>query len=140
MTKKSIQTKNQHFVPRCYLKNFLDENGKIAVLDKQNLKIYKTNINNVANQNYFYDLPKNEHLDIQFFEKMFNTYEAEYGNKIKILFESLKSIKENSFNDTLEEFKNFFALYFCLQWVRTLQTRKLASNILKLVLEQIKKT
>lgn len=138
MNKKSTIIKNQHYVPKCYLKNFLDESGKIAVLDKQNLKIYKTNMNNIANQNFFYDLPENKYLDVQHFEKMFNNYETDYGNIIKSLFKSLELIKENSFNNTLEEYKDFFAFYFCLQWVRTLETRKFASHIFKTMLEQVK--
>lgn len=138
MSKKSQIVKNQHYVPRCYLKNFLDENEKIAVLDKQKLKIYRTNMNNIANQNHFYDLPENEYFDVQAFEKMFNAYETDYGQIIKEIFYSLDSIEKDSFNNTLDNYKDFLAFYFCLQWVRTLQTRKFASHIFKLMLEQIK--
>ncbi|MBS6041766.1 MAG: DUF4238 domain-containing protein [Clostridium baratii] len=51
------KVKNQHFVPRCYLKNFTNENEKINVFDKAKIQIRKNqNIENVASSRFFYDI------------------------------------------------------------------------------------
>lgn len=38
-----------------YLKKFCERNKTINVFDKEQLKIFSTNINNIACENYFYD-------------------------------------------------------------------------------------
>lgn len=51
------KTKKQHYVPRCYLENFsIPDTYKINVYDKKS-KISRVNsINDVASENYFYDV------------------------------------------------------------------------------------
>ena len=49
-------TKSQHYVPRCLLKHFCADGEYISVFDLHTNKTYKTNIINVAQENYFYDL------------------------------------------------------------------------------------
>ena len=48
-------TKKQHYVPRCYLKNFLPANDRINVFDSFNLQIREQKIMDIAMENYFYD-------------------------------------------------------------------------------------
>jgi hypothetical protein len=49
--------KNQHFVPRSYLKYFADSQEQVYVFDKEKQKPFKANVKNVASQRFFYDLP-----------------------------------------------------------------------------------
>jgi hypothetical protein len=51
------RTKKQHYVPRCYLKRFLNRDGKLFVFDKFTRRSYKTALVNIAHENGFYDLP-----------------------------------------------------------------------------------
>lgn len=53
-------TKKEHYVPRCYLRNFTLENEKIQVFDKYKVQVRPQNIMDVAMENYFYDIKFNE--------------------------------------------------------------------------------
>lgn len=51
------KTKKQHYVPQAYLNKFSFGKKKINVFDKENNKLlYKQDIKNFAEQNYFYDI------------------------------------------------------------------------------------
>lgn len=56
-------TKKEHYVPRCYLKNFLAEDGRIFVYDKKQMQQRKQKIFEVAMENYFYDIDYNAVID-----------------------------------------------------------------------------
>lgn len=49
-------TKKEHYVPRCYLKHFEADNGKIKVFDKKIMQVREQRILEVAMENYFYDI------------------------------------------------------------------------------------
>lgn len=49
-------TKKEHYVPRCYLKHFEADNGKIKVFDKKIMQVREQRIFDVAMENYFYDI------------------------------------------------------------------------------------
>lgn len=49
-------TKKEHYVPRCYLKHFEADNGKIKVFDKKIMQVREQHILEVAMENYFYDI------------------------------------------------------------------------------------
>ena len=51
--------KQEHYVPKFYLRKFSDKD-KISVYDIKNDRIFRTNINKIACNNYFYDLDSNE--------------------------------------------------------------------------------
>ncbi len=67
-------TKKEHYVPRCYLKNFILENDRIKVFDKFKMQIREQRIMDVAMENYFYDIN---------FEKLMQKAEADESEKIK---------------------------------------------------------
>ena len=50
-----MQKKKQHLVPRSYLENFTDSNGKIFVLNKS-LKIFSTKPEKILTDNHFYTI------------------------------------------------------------------------------------
>ena len=49
-------TKKEHYVPRCYLKHFEADNGKIQVFDKKIMQVREQRSFEVAMENYFYDI------------------------------------------------------------------------------------
>ena len=76
--------KNQHYVPRFYLKYFASSGSKIFCYDKKVNKSFETNINNIAAEKLFYDLAKslaeNEGIeDIQHLEKKYSYIESEFA-------------------------------------------------------------
>lgn len=51
------KVKNQHFVPRCYLRNFVDKDERINVFDKGKNQIrVNQNIDKIASSRFFYDI------------------------------------------------------------------------------------
>ena len=56
-------TKKEHYVPRCYLENFEGEKGKIQVFDKAILQIRPQTKENIAAENYFYDIDFDKMMD-----------------------------------------------------------------------------
>lgn len=53
-------TKKEHYVPRCYLKNFVLDNDRINVFDKFKTQIRPQKIMDIAMENYFYDIKFDE--------------------------------------------------------------------------------
>lgn len=49
-------TKKEHYVPRCYLENFEDNNGRIHVFDKVIIQTRNPKKEEIAHENYFYDM------------------------------------------------------------------------------------
>ena len=62
MEKKINKDKNnpikQHHVPKVYLKNFCEQKGQLAVLNKQTGKIFSASIDSVGFEKNFYTLSK----------------------------------------------------------------------------------
>jgi len=56
--------KQEHYVPRCYLKNFENKNKRIYAFDKRLGVCRKQMITNVAAENHFYDVDINEFVNI----------------------------------------------------------------------------
>ena len=97
------ETKSQHYVPRLLLKHFCADGKTISVTDLINNKSYKTNITNVAQENYFYDL-KTTKGDVSL-EEMFSGLESKVApivDKI-VATESIGWLKDEDF-DLLEDF------------------------------------
>lgn len=67
-------TKKEHYVPRCYLKNFVLEDDKIKVFDKFKMQVREQRIMDVAMENYFYDID---------FEEILQKVESDKNEKIK---------------------------------------------------------
>jgi len=49
-------TKNQHYVPQFYLKNFSADDKTIWVYDKSSKKSFRTGVANIAAERFFYDV------------------------------------------------------------------------------------
>ena len=97
-------TKKEHYVPRCYLKNFILENDKIKIFDKFKMQVREQRIMDVAMENYFYDID---------FEELLQKAESDESEKIKTdlknivgteNWEDVKSVLDNKHIE-----KKFFA-------------------------------
>ena len=83
-------TKNQHYVPRFYLRNFADKNGYLWAYDTQNDCIKKVKPESICSEKYLYET-KFENASEQAgkyvipndIEKIFSKYEYEFSRLIK---------------------------------------------------------
>lgn len=70
--------KRQHYVPKFYLKRFADSKDQVFVFDKFENKDFRTHINNIAQETYFYDFP-GELLSLEERQLVENAF-AEFDN------------------------------------------------------------
>jgi len=110
--------KNQHYVPRFYLRNFCNSKEQIVSFDKINQRCYFTSIKNVANENYFYE---NEFIDQkanveQYLEKYFHPLEDRIA---KLLRKLIRSFEDDSFIILDQDSRADLSLFLIYQFVRT---------------------
>jgi hypothetical protein len=97
------EVKSQHYIPRFLLKHFCANGKTISVTDLKIKNTYKTNINNVAQENRFYNL-KTMQGEVSL-EEMFSGLESKVApivDKI-VTTESIGWLKDENF-DLLEDF------------------------------------
>ncbi len=115
------KVKMQHYVPRVYLKNFSNFNGKehyIWVFDKETGNIFQTNIKNIAFEEEFYDKISDE----QTIEKTLRDIESKFDIAVKKLI-SIKDINKLS----IEE-RDILSEFIAYQMIRTKETRKMLKD------------
>ena len=135
--------KNEHYVPRFYLRRFAN-NDKIYAYDLEKDNLFQTNINKIGCNNYFYDVDSNvlkeslsefkdiykipddifekECEDIQFIEKALSRLE----DKFSVLLNKFE-MDYSIIND--EEFLRTFFLFMHTQSIRTKGFRNGLENI-----------
>lgn len=120
------KTKNQHFVPQFYLRGFSYENGQIFVFDKFERKFFKTNIENVACEKNFYDLPSTEAnqtgIDEQIVEKGLSELESEFSKSLDYLLNQARK-KRRRRGLFSNNHKRNLALFLAIQFLRTREHR-----------------
>src|ERR1035437_8972537 len=117
------KVKNQHYVPRFYLNHFLNDSGKIWAFDKWLSKEYITNVNSIANENYFYDHSNSHAISVeeQFIEKRLSEVEGQ----IAPVYESLISdLNSDRFTSLSEDIRNCLCQFLVIQILRGKETRK----------------
>ena len=62
--------KKEHYVPRCYLKNFANKNKRIYVFDKRLGRCRNQKITEIAAENHFYDMDINELVNMKEFDAL----------------------------------------------------------------------
>lgn len=105
--------KNQHYIPRFYLKSF-GENNRIDVYDKTQDKFFpNANVDRFGSQNYFYDVNIDNNQITKELDLMFNIYGHQYTTEEKEkmynnpqLIEEYFARVETDVSILLEEFKN----------------------------------
>ena len=119
------RTKDQHYVPRSYLKRFANADGKVWVLDKHTRKAFSAVPERIAHEKYFYDID----------ESLLKTEEQRLGNQKQLAEKALAQI-EGDYHATLDmllangeaegikpELKMKLAFFMTIQFLRTRETR-----------------
>lgn len=129
--------KKQHFVPKFYLKRFANDEDRLFVFDKFQKKSFPSTINNIAEENFFYDLPEDENIkkvgiDPQFIENVLSEYEKKYAPFFLTLIARIENKKiKNLFRP---EHKAMMAQFLILQMTRTREYREMQNELAEEVL------
>lgn len=132
-TPKGSFVKKQHFVPQSYLLRFANEDERVCVYDKVLEKSYWNHVENVAQENGFYEPPKAllrldpANAKSQVWEKSFNVAETVASVQINKVLNSCISIaasdKSSKVLDMPED-RAFIVLYAVMQMLRTKDARE----------------
>jgi len=85
---------SHHYVPKFYLKQFSTIKKKeyhIYTLDKYTMRHFKTNINNVACEDYFYDIIKGK--PDYFYKEFLNILKVD-ESKLNKVYKEIKNLKD----------------------------------------------
>lgn len=125
------RVKNEHYVPQIYLKNFTNDNKKIFLFDKFSQSTYQTNLNSIANENYFYDFPKNlvnNEEEIQAVERELSNIEGSFNTVLSDVLNELTLYrkKQSPFKRRIlyKKTKAQLAFYITIQIHRTKEHRE----------------
>lgn len=135
--KKMSKVKTQHYVPRFYLKNFMDSNERIWVYDKKNKSTFNPSILNIACENFFYD---NDTVDLafdeeQYLEKYYSSKEAEFA---PLLLEFITKLESGEINVITSNDRDNFANYLVLQIDRTKEHREESIQSYQVIIKQLR--
>lgn len=111
------KVKKQHYVPQFYLKRFTKDGNSLFVFDKIEKRIFETNMINVANERYFYDITWHgdlSTLDTQLIEKELARIETLFSENIELLLAEVEKRKNFAKTD-MSTLGNFIVI----QWLRT---------------------
>jgi len=124
------KTKNQHFVPRFYLKYFADSKRRIWVFDKINRIIFNPSIENIASKNFFYDNIEldSKYNEAQYLEKLYSKIESEFAPKYNDFINRVLSFENYIIT---EKDKEAFSKYLISQIDRTNEHREEATQLYK---------
>lgn len=116
--------KNQHYVPRFYLRGFVSQKQKIWCFDKVSGKSFQSSILNLANENYFYDFDENDRE--QLVEKHLGEIETRFAPHLARL---LKSLHEQKFSFLDPVVRSEICMYMVYQILRTREYRQEMSQM-----------
>lgn len=135
----SDYTKNQHFVPRAYLRFFSYKKKHahyIKVFDKKINKVFESNINNIASFNNFYEVADNSK---NYWEKHYNSIESILPNTFNNLIVTARLLPDQS-KIVNEYIKSNLCDIIHTQLLRTRSARlyfdELGNNIINNMLNQ----
>lgn len=118
-----MKVKNQHFVPRFYLKHFTSKKGQIYVYDKELKKQFQSPIDKVACEGYFYD---HKLLDSKKNKEQFlESYYSEIESKTSPFYDNfIESIRTGSFQTVSINDRRKLSDYLVTQIDRTKEHRE----------------
>ena len=136
-SKKMSKVKTQHYVPRFYLKNFMDSNERIWVYDKKKKSTFNSSIINIACENFFYD---NDEVDLifdkeQYLEKHYSSREAEFA---PFLIEFITKLESDKTNIITSNDREIFSNYLVLQIDRTKEHREESIQSYQAIIKQLR--
>jgi hypothetical protein len=113
--------KNQHYVPRFYLRRFTCNGSQVCVFDKfeQSRKTSKPkSIKSVASDEYFYNIPEAHFrkLDPFLINNVFTKLESKYATSLTEMIESVTRGRR-----IIKRQKEALAIHLALQILRTLE-------------------
>jgi hypothetical protein len=120
-SKKTKEIKKGHYVPQFYLKKFTHDDYRLFVFDKFAKKSFPSNVRDIANEKYFYDLPEDfedENIDPQLIEKALGVFEGDFSEWVD---DALRSIKDKKRIDHKQ--KTHLSLFMVIQLLRTREAR-----------------
>ena len=115
--------KNQHYVPRFYLRHFCGSDDRLFAFDKPTGKKWNTTVESVANENYFYDhyeLDKSSGKP-QLLEHFFHPLEGDIST---ILNELTASLEDGTFTQLSAEHRAKLSIFLVYQFLRTKEKRE----------------
>lgn len=121
-----MTVKNQHYVPRMYLKNFTYRKNKIYAFDKIKLNTISKDIRKVACEKYFYDVNEVDEITKkkQFIENHFQPLEDTTATVLRNLLSKLnKNGNKNEIIMTLQQ-RGILAQFIAYQFIRTKGNRQ----------------
>ena len=128
--------KKQHFVPKGYLTNFAQKDKKIFVYDKFENRSFPTNINDIAQENCFYDLPSeimdDKNHDTKIIEKILAEFDSIHAANLACILKRIKD-KKRLFQEQKEKLADFVAL----QYLRTKDFRETSIECFEEMTEKI---
>jgi hypothetical protein len=126
--KQAPKVKNQHYVPRLYLKNFANpSNQAFFSFNKQFKKAKTSSVAESAQEEFFYDLHpstlQNPQDDVQWVEKRFGEIESKFKPQLD---EFISCAAKGSVTSVLAD---RIAVFAVLQWLRTNSHRLTAMEV-----------
>ena len=115
--------KSQHYVPKFYLKNFLNSRNEVWVFDKTTQRTFSNSPKSIAKEDFFYDLPEiDESLEeSQAVEK----YLAKLENIHAPFFKKLIYLIDNRKIDQIDaDIRSLLCDYLVIQILRTKEHRE----------------
>ncbi len=120
-----MRKKKQHLVPQSYLRRFADERGRLFVYDKVLRSRYSNTVRNVAQENGFYDLPREafppgaegDAVNLQAVEDVLSIYEGQFAETCAGLIDDVEA------KGIGPEQKRVMALFIAIQLLRTREAR-----------------
>lgn len=121
--------KLHHYVPRFYLKRFVDDTKRFWVFDKITKRTFQTNPYGVAAETYFYRVPElvGTEQDPLFIERQFSELEAAIAQITEQWLLALQAMQPMEKLDISDEARWQIALYISLQFLRTAEQRDILS-------------
>ncbi len=115
------KVKKQHFVPRFYLKNFVNQNGKIFAFDITKGNSFGTSIENIAHRKFFYDFDSTKDFGgDQIIEKALAKFE---GQSAQIFRKLIGYLEKGDLSEFTTKDRLTLAEYIIIQQARTLESR-----------------
>ena len=139
MTKQNAPTKQQHWVPRFYLRSWIHQKDQLWCFDKSNGSVYSPNYQKVAGSSWFYDLIEtrdpNEPELYQAIEKLLADIEGQCApliDKLRIMAQQLIAAwpgePEGIAQPLTEKERHKLSGFIALQHLRTAQFRSEAAD------------
>ncbi|MHB1308733.1 MAG: DUF4238 domain-containing protein [Limisphaerales bacterium] len=115
-------TKQQHYVPQFYLRNFCNSEGKLYVYDKQEDISYPTSPRNAGGERYFYDCEEMAAVsgDKQAVEQYLSALEGQMSPLIENL---LRRLRANELCRLHPDTRFVISVFAAFQLIRTKETR-----------------